>query len=129
MPFLWWRRGELGVLLLGTRRPEEASPLGMVDAFYGGMTGLSTRSPPEGVDAVVYQRKTKGDYLDTTAAETAQIAKGLLQDTRTRVSCRCVRWTTSPRGWFGFPVCRGLRQTLEQSGISRNGGPLYHMLS
>ncbi len=108
---------------------EEAS-LAMVDAFYGGMTGsIDPVAAKKAIDAVVeYQRKTKGDYLDTTAAETAQIAKGLLGYKDARVlpvrSMDDVRRVVAN----GFPVILPASGKALNNPNFRNGGPPYHML-
>ena len=108
---------------------EEASML-MVDGFYRKMTG---RFPVDEADAAIkklveYENKTRGDYKDTTAKETADILKGYFGYKDVRV----LPFKTSDdiKGIVGrgYPVIIPFSGKELKNPNFRNGGPLYHML-
>jgi hypothetical protein len=108
---------------------EEAASL-MVDAYYRGKTG---RMDPAEADAAIkqlvdYQNQTIGNYLDTTAQQTADFIKGSFGYKNV-----IVKPLTSPDDMkeaiaLGYPVILPTAGKLLNNPNFKNGGPPYHML-
>jgi len=107
---------------------EEASMI-MVDGFYKDQTRITVDRADAAIKKVVdYENKTRGDYKDTDAQETAAILRGYFGYKDVRVLPFKTSDDIKNIVGRGYPVIIPFSGKDLKNPNYRNGGPLYHML-